>query len=155
MIDFYEKYSDLHVENNSDYKRVLKTNPGENRGDDMCGSVMNYDYTYNSLTLFLLLQNTHEDSFIQKYCLRDEDKEKLNLIKTELKNDPSSKETYISRIKECISVPYEEFTKLPLGEQIRIVNESYYRLNPMLPSKFSRKRRAEIRKKEKEILRED
>lgn len=154
MIDFYEKYSDLHVENNSDYKKVLNVIPGENRGDDMRG-ITTYDYAHNSLTLFLLLQNTHEDGFIQKYCLRDEDKEKLNLIKTELKNDPSSKETYISRIKECISVPYEKFTKLPLGEQIRIVNRSYYRLNPMLPSKFSRKRRAEIRKKEKEILRED
>jgi len=155
MIDFYEKYSDLHVENNSDCKRVLKTNPGENRGDDMCVSIMNYDYAHNSLTLFLLLQNTHKDGFIQKYCLRDEDKEKLNQIKIELKNNPEAKENYIKRIKESIYISYEDFEKLPLGDKIRIINESYYRLNPMLPSKFSRKRRAEIRKKEAEILRED
>ena len=74
MIDFYEKYSDLHVENNSDYKKVLNVIPGENRGDDMCGT-MTYDYSHNNLTLFLLLQDTQEDSFIQKYCVRDEDKE--------------------------------------------------------------------------------
>ena len=120
----------------------------------MCG-ITTYDYAHNSLTLFLLLQNTHEDGFIQKYCLRDEDKEKLNQIRIELQNNPEAKETYISRIKECISIPYEDFEKLPLGDKIRIVNESYYRLNPMLPSKFSRKRRAEIRKKETEILKKD
>ena len=155
MIDFYEKYSDLHVENNSDCKKVLKTNPGEDRGDDMCGSIMRYDYTHNSLTLFLLSQNTQEDGFIQKYCLRDENKEKLNQIKIELKNNPEAKENYINRIKESIYIPYEEFEKLPLGEQMRIVYVSQLRLNPMLPKKFSRQRRAEIRRKEAEILRKD
>lgn len=137
------------------YKRGLKTNQGENRGDDMCGSTMSYDYTHNSLTLFLLSQSTQEDDFIQKYCLRDEDKEKLNQIQIELQNNPEAKENYINRIREIIYISYEDFEKLLLGDKIRIVNESYYRLHPMLPRRFSRKRRAEIRKKEAEILRGD
>lgn len=78
IIDFVEKYKDLLVKDSP--KKQLETILGEDRGDDLSSSVFpTFD---NSDESFIALsKRTSENGFVEKYCLSEENAEKLRKIR--------------------------------------------------------------------------
>ena len=162
MIDFKEEYKELYDSVTDLPQRRLETIPGEQRGDD-CGSSIGRKFNNSELSLFLLSQKTSENGFVEKYCLSDEDAEKLKEIRKKLNDNSLWKETLINTLEQYLPISYEEFKKLDLGEQQKIIDDIKLKQEKdmfqerfeklvMLPTSYSRKEKERIKKEEARIL---
>ena len=123
MIDFKDKFKELY-DGVKDIPRVqLKIHPGEERGDD-CASSIGYRFTASDISLFLLSKKTAEDGFVEKFCLDEIEAKRLKEIRKKVIDNPVWEKEILNTLEKNISIPYEKFEKLDLGEQLRLIDNS-------------------------------
>lgn len=138
MIDFKEKYSKLYESVKDIPKRNLKVISTEERGDDLSCSI--YPQFDNSdLSLLLLAQNIAPNGFVESYCLDEEELARINKIRKKLNDNPTWKDNLIETLEHYLPMPYEQFKKLPLGHQQRIISNIESSLNEEERTTFQQK----------------
>ena len=126
MIDFVEKYPDLHELVEDIPRKRLKVHPSEDRGDD-CSSSLLPEYENTTLTLFLTSQKIAYNGFVENYCLDDEITEKIRSIRRKVNDNPSLKESINDVLSQYLPISLEMFQKLFLGEQLEIIDRIKYK----------------------------
>lgn len=107
---FDENFNDLLIDDNGPI-RSLKTEYSDS----------NYpERVYDNMTLFLLSQK--EPGFIEKYCLRENNKNKLISIRETINKKPELLSNIKIALDTYLSISYEEFKELDFFAQSNMLD---------------------------------
>lgn len=107
---FDENFNDLLIDDNGPI-RSLETEYSDS----------NYpERVYDNMTLFLLSQK--EPGFIEKYCLRENNKNKLISIRETINNKPELLSNIIIALDTYLSISHEEFKELDFFAQSNMLD---------------------------------
>ena len=111
---FDEEYKDLMVEDDGHEKRVLKSIEEE--------YIPYPEQRCDNIILFILSQKS--GGFIENYCLREDDKERLCNIKDTMDRNPDLLMNVVLVLDKYLPMSYEEFCKLNIFEQSKILEKT-------------------------------
>lgn len=104
-----------------EFKELLIDDNGPIRSLETEYSDSNYpERVYDTMTLFLLSQK--EPGFIEKYCLRENNKNKLISIRETINNKPELLSNIKIALDTYLSISYEEFKELDFFAQSNMLD---------------------------------
>ncbi|MBR2997523.1 MAG: hypothetical protein IKF37_00410 [Bacilli bacterium] len=115
---FDEDYKDLIVEDDGSPKRVLKSLEEE--------YIAYPEQKVNNITLFLLSQRS--GGFVENFCLRNDNKDKLNDIRNNIEKNPDLLMNIVLVLDKYLPMSYDEFCKLNMFEQSKLLEKTKFSL---------------------------